>query len=544
MRDFLRLLLIAILSFVVVGFTVAYSRDQNMWQHIAALLRASGPRSAVEETKAGARLWMPLRTADRWTGLAGFPDSSEVRFALPAGLNFLSGGLELAFEAQLGNDGDGRMTLAVNGERRGEIVLDSGNSRHEVEIPLDATDLLGGEVLLTLEGRGTTSGGQVCPVDATNSGAAIAILPESGLALYTDDPTDTLAVRIATLDEPLLIAVGDTPQEQAFALWVHQQLVRKGVSARFAVADAEADVVAKPDGQPALSLDEAGRVVLSGAQGVDSLLRHRVQVSAVDGAAAGWPMMVDRLGVETLVKNFRGSRRWSVPFRLADLDGGLVPGRLDFSLKTSLLAPGNEWVVRVSLNGNLLATGRFDGQSDIIDMSVRLPAGQQALDNAVLIELIDTSPNDSICRVGPDAQAQLLPSSTLVLEGGQPQQGWPDLVRHLAQAQKVGLSVDALLSPGQITVASALLGQFLPLEADIATGAAADAAPAKLQVLTAANLRGWQPFVRAVLAGSQDMALVLPGAAGEPALLPVGDAATSMAVSRLADDALVIVATR
>ena len=68
-------------------------------------------------------------------------------------------------------------------------------------------------------------------------------MPESGLALYTDDPTDTLAVRIATLDEPLLIAVGDTPQEQAFALWVHQQLVRKGVSARFAVADAEANVV-------------------------------------------------------------------------------------------------------------------------------------------------------------------------------------------------------------------------------------------------------------------------------------------------------------
>ena len=547
MRDLLRLVMVAVLSFVIVGAAVAYTRDSDPWQRIAGLFKAEPQpiASVAPDVSDGLRLWVPLPVGSRWVGLAGFPDATEIRIPLPSGLTYTAGTLKLALDAQLGDDGDGRMTLGVNGERRGELVLDSGRARHDVEIALRPTDLVGGMVLLTLEGRGTTSGGQICPVDATNSGAAIALLPESGMSLATDDNIDTLDVRVATLEEPLLLALGSTPTEQANSIWAHQMMVRQGTRVHFAPSGADARLVADAAGNAqALSLDESNRIHLAGKAGVDALLARRLH-NPLHAGAIGWPVTVDKLGVETLVRNFRGSRRWTVPFKLADLEGGAAPGRFDFSLKTSLLAPGNVWVVRVSLNGNLLKSGRFNGSSDLIEMSVELPGDIELLENALVIELIDTSPNDSICRVGPDAQAQLLPSSALVTSDAPSPAGWAEMVRSLAASQKLGIFVDGPLDVAQAGVASATLQRFLPLDAEMVVVPDSQGAGTSIQISTAASLRNWQAgFVRAVLSRSESTFIVLPGEKGEPALMPAGNEATTAAIAALADDAVVLVINR
>lgn len=551
MKDFLRLFFIAVLSFVIVGVAIAYTRDSDVLARLtsavdtSALPRLEFPAAAPEtrDDESGTEIWIARPRADQWIGLAGFPDSTEIRFALPSGINFTAGTLKLLLDAQLGADGDGRVTITVDGVRRGEIVLDPGQSRHEVEIALEQDKLLSNTVVVTLDGRGTTSGGQICPVDATNSGAAVTLNAESGLALFTDDPVDTRAVRIATMADPAWMGLGQDTEEQALAIWARQGLSRKGMEVRFAATDATPDLVMAQSASSPLTLDAMGRIAIAGQAGIDGLLAARMP-AAVHAVPDAWPVTVDQLSAETLLKNFRGSRRWTIPYALADLPGGLMPRRFAIDLKTSTLAPGNEWVVRVSLNGNLLKTERFDGQNDTISLDVALRDDIQALSNAILIELIDTSPNDSICRAGPDAQAQLLPSSRLTPQGVQPTDGWPQMVRALAAEPTIGLEVATTLSRGEARTAAALLGRFLPVGSTPVFGSEAEMAEARVELTTAGGVKSAMRLAGQFGAGAQTIWLVVPNADRDPALMAVSDPRAGALLEGLDDDAAVILIDR
>lgn len=551
MKDFLRLLFIAILSFVIVGVAIAYTRDSDVLARLttavdtSALPRLEFPAADpnAPDDDGATEIWISRPRADQWVGLAGFPDSAEIRFALPSGINFSAGTLKLALDSQLGADGDGRVTISVDGVRRGEVVLDAGLTRHDVEIALAPDELLSNAVVVTLDGRGTTSGGQICPVDAANSGAAITLSGDSGLALLTDDPIDTRAVRIATMGDPAWLGLGSDAEAQAQAIWARQDLARKGMEVRFAAADATPDLVMAQIGGSALTLDPDGRVAVSGAAGIDALLAARMSASMLPAPDA-WPVSVDELSAETLLKNFRGSRRWTIPYALADLPDGLMPRRFAIDLKTSTLAPGNDWVVRVSLNGNLLKTERFDGQGDTISLDVTLPFEIQTLSNAILIELIDTSPNDSICRAGPDAQAQLLPTSRLTPQGVQPTEGWPQMVRALAADQTIGLKVATALSRGEARTAAALLGSFLPVRSSVVFGTDVDTAPASVEMTTAGGLKSALRLAGQFGAGAQTIWLVVPNEDKDPTLIAVADPRAAALIEHLDDNAAVMLIDR
>lgn len=547
MKDFLRLLFIAVLSFMIVGLAVAYTRDSDVLARLtsavdtAALpqleLSVAEPESAEQES--ATEIWIPRPRADQWIGLAGFPDSTEIRFALPAGVNFTAGALRLAFDVQLGMQGDGRMTINVDGVRRGEVVLDPGQSRHEVEIALEQNDLLSDVVVVTFEGRGTTSTGQICPADAANSGAAVTLSDDSGLALLTDDPVDTRAVRIATMSDPAWLALGAETGTQALAIWARQDFARKGMEVRFAANDTVPDIVMAQGTQPALALDAEGHVAIAGEAGIEGVLAARMP-AAIRPVPDAWPVTVDKLSTETLLKNFRGSRRWTIPYALADLPGGLMPRRFALELKTSTLAPGNDWVVRVSLNGNLLETGRFNGQGDTISLDVTLPSGIQTLSNTILVELIDTTPNDSICRVGPDAQAQLLPTSRLTPQGVQPTGGWPQMVRALAAEPAIGLGVTTPLTRGEARTAAAMLGRFLPAGSDAVFGTERDTATASIEITTADGLRSALRLAGEFGAGAHTIWLAVPDGDRDPILIAIADPRAAALIERLDDNAAVI----
>ena len=66
-------------------------------------------------------------------------------------------------------------------------------------------------------------------------------------------------------------------------------------------------------------------------------------------------------------------------------------------------------VCRANEHDNLLETSRLPGNVPDIRLSIDMPTNLQGLNNSLLVELVDTSPNQSICRAAPDAQAQLLP---------------------------------------------------------------------------------------------------------------------------------------
>ena len=493
MKDLVRLLMVAVLSFAVVGAALLYSRESDALGQFSSMLQTGAgkldnvidlggqsepvlPDDAADHT----RLWIARPKQDVWIGLAGFPDQTEVRFPMPAGINLVSGALELEFESELAEHGDGRMTILVNGNRRGEIVLNTGREKHKVSIALDADDLLGSQILLELAGRGTTNSGQICPTDAANSGAAITILPTSGLALYTDDPIDRPDIRLAALVEPFNVMLGASAEDQARAIWAAQDIRRRGIGMRLAGPNDVADVSVASAGADAISLVD-DRLVLSGEAGVDRLIHQRQPLALSQSDT--WPVPVSALGAETVAKNFRGSRLWTLPYQIADLPAGLMPRQLALALKTSSLTEGSEWVVRVSLNGNLLVSQRFAGTVDEIALDVDLPTEMQGLSNSMLVELIDTSPNDSICRAGPDAQAQLLPRTELRASGGQPAAGWGELVGALARTSSIGIVTDTPLTLAQAQRSRALLQRFLPKHASVAFAAEANAAPVQLKMM-------------------------------------------------------------
>lgn len=496
MRDVVRLALVAILAFALVGTAMVYSRGGDLGSNVAGLAdqvrtavsNVVAPSDAVDTTTTGStdtaaaelKVLRPLQGS--WLGLAGFPDETQIRFAVPSGVGFSSGSLNLAFETELAEHGDGRMTVAVNGRDREQVVLNSGKATHAVQIPLDAADLLGEEVEVTLTGRGNTNSGQICPTDAANSGSAVTLLPESAMTLVTYDDINDPETALIAATGPMNLLPGLATADQAAVLWADQQLRRAGIASVLEGGEQNGTrvLVSNAGIAPVARLGD-NSFQLGGQAGVERLVALRAAERQVPAVATLWPVSAATLGSETIVKNFRGTKRWTIDYKLADLPGGLMPSRLNLAIKMSELAEDRDWVLRVSLNSNLLESRRVDGKDKAIDLPIELPSDQQGLVNRIQIELVDTSPNESICRAGPDAQAQLLPTTTLT-PGTQPTTGWSPLVRDLANAATIGLSVEGKLNAAEASRASAMLAQFLPAGAKMAFGD--DTAPVSLTVVT------------------------------------------------------------
>ena len=503
MRDVLRLALVAVLAFAVVGTAMVYSRGDDVGANIAGMadqVRSSFSRmtgaseTGVDNTVTGStdvaatqlKVLRPLQGS--WMGLAGFPDETQIRFAVPQGVSFTSGSLDLAFETELAEHGDGRMTIAVNGRDRTQVVLNSGKATQTVNVPLDASDLLGEDVELTLSGRGNTNSGQICPTDAANSGSAVTLLPSSAMTLVTYDKVEDPETALIAATGPMNLVPGLSGADLAAALWADQQLHRSGIASLVELEGAERAgtrvLVANAGTTPIARLGESS-FQLAGQAGVERLVALRAAERQAPAIASYWPVDAATLGSETIVKNFRGSKRWTIDYKLADLPGGLMPARLNLAIKMSELADNRDWVLRISLNNNLVDSRRIDGKAKSVELPIDLPADQQALANRIQIELVDTSPNESICRAGPDAQAQLLPTTTLT-PGAQPSEGWSPLVRELANSGSIGLTVEGKLNAAQGSRASAMLAQFLPIGANMAFGE--DTSPVTLTVLTGDTL--------------------------------------------------------
>lgn len=474
MRDLLRLLFLAVLSFTIVGVALVYSRGGDLTTAIrtlgdgaADLAGNVGERVGLADPDAVAAaridthtLTLPRPNAAQWAGLAGFPDQAEVIFPLPRGHSLLAGALNLSFDTQLAEHGDGLMTLSVNGTPRGQVVLESGRAQHRIRIELTPADLVGDRIVLHMAGRGNTNSGQICPTDAANSGSAVTLNPDSALELKSDHPLADAVQALVVAPQPLVLGPGTSEGDMALAIWANQMFNRSGIAARMGDAGA---------GETPVSISQ-NAVLAAGIPSGNSLMGKNAvdQVIAAMGVSAvqplDWPVDVGALGAETIVKSFRGSRRWTIAFSAADLPGGALPEQFRLRLKTTPLSGHNDWVVRISLNGNLINTRRLAGTTDTIAFDVPLPPERMLPSNALVVELVDTTPNQGICTRGPDAQAQLQPESAL-LNFASANSGWAKLVEDLVAATDIGLAADPDLSLAQAARAGEMLSMILSRQA-------------------------------------------------------------------------------
>ena len=136
-------------------------------------------------------------------------------------------------------------------------------------------------------------------------------------------------------------------------------------------------------------------------------------LSAGEGAA----LSMAALGADLAVKTFRGSQKWVFGFAAADLALDGSSPRLALSLMTTPLSEAQDYLLRFTLNGNLVETQRLSGARDRIAVSVGLPAAALMASNNLVVELVDATPRTDACGEAEQLQAQLLPESALTLVG-------------------------------------------------------------------------------------------------------------------------------
>ena len=545
MRDLARLIAIGLLSFAIVGFAMLYSRSgdvttvfRSVSEGVASAVDGIGSLTGAEDNGEARpqtfTLALERPRAAAWVGLAGFPDQSELVFRVPRGANYLSGALNLVFDTQLTEHGDGLLTLSVNGTPRGQLVLDSGRHTHRARIELTAADLSGDRLVLHMAGRGTTNSGQICPTDAANSGSAVTLTTDSRLELVSATaPSDTTGVLLASPGS-LALQPGSNQGDMALAIWASQQLKRAGIDARLSPGGpGETSVLVTSHAVTVSASESEPRAMLAGEEAVMAL------VSAASPSLPlpiSGPVTVADLGAETIIKSFRGSRRWTVPFNAADMPGGSLPETFALRLKATPLAAGNDWVVRVTLNGNLIETYRVAGSTDTLAFDVALPAERMLPSNTLMVELVDTTPNQGICTRPPDAQAQLLPESSL-RDSAPATIAWAQLIERLAASPQIALDAEGL-DLAQAGRASELLQLLLPRRTDMRFDGDA---PVRLKAVTrngaAAALALAGPSAELVMPvatnNGRSLAVVKPGTELGTALQHLG-----------ADDVVVIVTGR
>ena len=425
----------------------------------ASATQVSGP-SRLAEGDLAVRIARPH--PGLWLGLEGFPSTTTIRFPLPQQLNIVQGQLQLDLGSQLIQQGDGLLRVLVNDTERDAVVLERGDTTLQLTYDLLPSDLAAGEVLVTLDANGTTNYGQICPTNAANLGAAVSVLETSGLMLSLEAPPTGAESRIALLPTPLILAAPDAPVLDA---WATQWLNRQGVEARSSQASNAQSVLVVEQATEPVTVSNDGQVTLAGTDGLATAARIRGG-TLPDSYAADWPLPIAALTADLATHTFRGSSRWPLSYKLADLPEGKAPGSLHLELRTSQLTEGNDWSVRVLLNGNIVYTANQPGSSETISLDIPLPSDIQKLDNQLSVILVDNSPNQGICRAGREAVAQLLPETRLEAAAN-PDGAEQTLVAALAGAQGVLLSGPTSASESTVLRASALLGEILPLDAPV-----------------------------------------------------------------------------
>ncbi|HEY6631012.1 MAG TPA: cellulose biosynthesis cyclic di-GMP-binding regulatory protein BcsB, partial [Rhizobiaceae bacterium] len=289
----------------------------------------------------------------------------------------------------------------------------------------------------------------------------------SALLLTLDKPLEGAAAVAILAPEPLELDVSTAP---ATAAWAAQWLSRQGVPAVLAAAPTAGLIKVVNEGAEPMSVGADRALSLAGAKGVMAIAALR---GAVPPASYGrqWPLPVEALTTDLLTHTFRGSSRWSLRYKLADLPDGSAPGNLSLSLRTSLLQEANQWTLRVLLNGSLIHSANYPGAGDTISLDVPLPPALQGLTNEIVVTLVDNTPNQGICRAGPEAAAQLLPESRLDASPA-PADDKQALVKALATAASVAIPPESGAGLPAAEFLTGMLDLILPLDTETTFAAA------------------------------------------------------------------------
>lgn len=504
MREIIRLLAFTVVTFVITALAVILSNpdlSQSIRQRLGlAEAPVVDPSARLTEGKSVVRVYRP--SLGTWLGLSGFPSDTTLRFPFPDTSLIERAQLQLDLETQMLEQGQARVRVLLNGTAHDTILLKQG--RHDETLTYNLLPIeYGNPLVVSIEGTGTTAANGNCPADVMQATAEVEVLESSSLMLQLNTEALDAHTRVVLSPDPLPLASTDDP---AFAVWAQQWLEGHGVATALAQASLPQAILLHEDGPQQVMLNDNGRIDVSGAQGLAQLMRWRGG-SLPDAYQEDWPLpaiaLADRVGVQV----FHGGQRWDMPYELADLPGGRVPTGLHLALETSVLPEGDNWTMRLLLNGRTVHHSEFPGDGALVTTDIALPTDGQGLANMLTLMLSNDAAAPQGCVRPPTASARVLPQTTLLSEqdGALPAQ---ILVQQLAGASSVAVTAVTDLGGQHLLVLRDLLGLVMPLEVPVDFSAESDA-PVRIALLSDDGIAALGPADQ--LALDKAAYLVLPG---------------------------------
>ena len=474
MTEFVRLIALAITTFLIAAVVTILSNPE-LSRYVAVGL-------GIAERQVGEAEPDPIRPgrdvlrvrradADLWTGMTGFPGTTQAVFHLPRDLEVTRAQLQLVVATEMVQTGEGQLRILIDGIERHALAVSPGETRRELDFDLTAEDLSDHRIVVTLSGQGTTRLGVSCPGGPTGAGVVVEIDPTSRVMLQHAGGRVSAADRLVASAQPLLLGHALPEGGTAWPIWMAQFMSRMGARTVLVTQSAEAEATRTAEAIRHGSQEGAPILIPASASGA-------MQIVELMGGAwpevydAQWPVPVSTLRADMRTAPFSGSRTWSISYRLADLPGAQLPDRLELELTATKLDEDSGWGVVVMLNGDILETSRHGGASDRISLSVALPSEAQAMMNRIDVSLVAPEARNGGCP--PGAMAQLRPGSALVIDAASGAPATVSAAAELARRLHDG-GPFRLVAPDDLPLMSArqaatLLGQILPLTAPPPTG--------------------------------------------------------------------------
>ncbi|SOH92414.1 hypothetical protein SAMN06273572_101259 [Monaibacterium marinum] len=398
----LTIFLFALARFVFLQPDVQGLVGLNREDRISHDLVSSLPPEACEVTEGVNQHTFIVRESDTWTALAGSPGYNAVSFNMPKSVQVVSGILILDVATNLQPESVGRLRVNVNGERRGEIILEEGVSSREIRVDLLPSDLTHSQLEVNLAAFGAFPS-TICQ-SSWNGGMIIRIEPSSRIELVTEGPLEDLNDRLRSTGNPYQMQWPETHVGTNY-----EQLIAFGVDQRLRDIRTNFVPVAAQRCPTAVVMTDEDLLVAD----------HIMQNARREYDRPTWPIYFALDDANREARFFSYETAWRYDYDLRTTPKAEYPTDLDIGMTVSGLQPDAEWLVSVTLNDQSIFAERFSGDTLEIERSIALPQSMHQFSNNIEIRLISSDiDQDGICVGGSTIMAQLHASTAL--QGGVP----------------------------------------------------------------------------------------------------------------------------
>ncbi len=372
--------------------------------------------------------------------LSGLPAYAGMQFRLPLDTRPVSGDLDLVFTTLVAENVEGVLRVSINGMKRAEYLLETGQQAHSLQVQLTREELASGTInaAVSLQGRGPIA---ECTGDDAIA-AVVTLDPASGLRLNLSGAPQTTRDKLALWGDRVPMALTGGADGAG------------GASSDDTNALHQAAILREKGYRPVLAENGVVLEILRTLAG-EASPRDRFTVPAA------YPIALASAPVNDGVRKFTRRTSWRYTYDAADLPDGRLPSALDLRL---LIGPSTTRLQRdvaVTLNNNLLFSRRIADGAERLNQSVVIPARVQKHTNTLDITVSAYDAQDLRCGDIAQSVAQLLPGTALRAGTARLDGELEGLRAALLRAGSVRLDTGAL-SPPDATAAITLIAALGP----------------------------------------------------------------------------------